>query len=289
MLEKNALKGQTIVITGGGTGLGKSMARRFGELGANLVIAARDLGRLEQAAAELETATGAKVLPIEVNVKQLSTLEAMVKKTVETFGQIDGLVNNAAGNFLCTAEDLSEGGFDAVVDIVMKGSFLATSAVGKQMIAQKKGGAILSIVTTYAWTGSAFVLPSAMAKAGVLAMTRSLAVEWGTAYGIRLNAIAPGPFPTEGAWKALFPGGAEVEEDARRRIPLKRFGEHIELANLAAYLMSPYSGYINGDCITIDGGEWLKGAGEFSAFADVDRDTVRAMFKGMRPDGAKKK
>jgi NAD(P)-dependent dehydrogenase (short-subunit alcohol dehydrogenase family) len=281
VLVPGALKDLTIIVTGGGTGLGKSMSRRFAELGANVVIAARNLERLNEAAKEIESEIGRRVVPAQVDVRSLSDCEAMVNTAVSAFGGVDGLVNNAAGNFLCAAEDLSSNGFDAVVDIVMKGSFHATQAVGRRMIAQGTGGVILSIVTSYAWTGSAFVLPSAMAKAGVLTMTRSLAVEWGSAYGIRLNAVAPGPFPTPGAWKALFPDPS-LEEEAKARIPLKRFGEHIELANLAAYLMSPYSGFVNGDCITIDGGEWLKGAGEFNRYTEGDRETVRELFKSMR-------
>lgn len=281
MLIEGALKNKTLVVTGGGTGLGKSMATRFAELGANVVIAARNLERLEQAAVEMREKTGAQVLPVQLDVRDAASCAAMAARARETFGGIDGLVNNAAGNFLCAAEDLSSNGFDAVVGIVMKGSFLATQAVGRQMIEQKRGGAILSILTTYAWTGSAFVLPSAMAKAGVLAMTRSLAVEWGSAYGIRLNAIAPGPFPTEGAWSALMPT-PDMEAEAKNRVPLKRFGDHQELANLAAFLVSDFSGYINGDCITIDGGEWLKGAGEFNRFTDFDRDNVKQMLSAMR-------
>jgi NAD(P)-dependent dehydrogenase (short-subunit alcohol dehydrogenase family) len=282
MLVSGALKDKAIIVTGGGTGLGRSMATRFSELGAKVVIAARKLDRLEATAREIKEKTGGEVLAVACDVRVPESTEAMVARCVEAFGKVDGLVNNAAGNFLCAAEDLSPNGFDAVVGIVMKGSFLATRAVGRRMIEQGKGGAILSILTTYAWTGSAFVLPSAMAKAGVLAMTRSLAVEWATEYGIRVNAIAPGPFPTEGAWNALMPT-PDLEEQAKERIPLKRFGEHIELANLAAYLMSDYAGYVNGECITIDGGEWLKGAGEFNRFCDLDRSNVKQMLRAMRP------
>lgn len=281
MLKDGALNGQVIIVTGGGTGLGKAMSLCFARLGADVVIAARNLARLEEAAAEIAEKTGRKPLTLELDVRSPEACEAVAQKTVEAHGHIDGLVNNAAGNFLCAAEDLSPGGFDAVVGIVMKGSFLMTQAVGKQMIALRRPGAILSILTTYAWTGSAFVLPSAMAKAGVLAMTRSLAVEWGTAYGIRLNAIAPGPFPTEGAWKALMPDPA-MEAQAKQQNPLHRFGDPPELADLAAYLLSPYAGYVNGECVTIDGGQWLKGAGEFNAFTDLDRENVRQMLRAMR-------
>ncbi len=282
MFQSDLLKGMTVIVTGGGTGLGKSMATKFGELGANLVLAARDRARLEKSAAEIREKTGAKVLAVEANVKSFEDCERMVKSTVDAFGAVDGLVNNAAGNFLAPSEDLSPNGWSAVVDIVMKGSFHATLAAGRQMIAQGKGGSILSILTTYAWTGSAFVLPSAMAKAGVLAMTRSLAVEWGSEYKIRSNAIAPGPFPTEGAWKALMPDPS-MEEEGKKRIPLGRFGEHEELANLAAFLMSPMSAFINGECVTIDGGEWLDGAGEFNRFTHADRGSVKALLAAMRP------
>lgn len=282
MLVEDALANKTIIITGGGSGLGKAMATQFCKLGANVVLAARKKARLDEAAAEIKEVGKGDVLTVQVDVRQWETMVAMVEETVKTFGKVDGLVNNAAGNFLCAAEDLSTGGFDAVVDIVMKGTFHATKAVGNQMIAQGHGGAMLSIVTTYAWTGSAFVLPSAMAKAGVLAMTRSLAVEWGTAYKIRLNAIAPGPFPTEGAWDRLVFDAKDAEAQIKKKIPMGRMGDRAELANLASFLMSDYASYINGDCITIDGGEWLQGAGEFNAFTQADRGSLKQMFASMR-------
>jgi NAD(P)-dependent dehydrogenase (short-subunit alcohol dehydrogenase family) len=278
MFQPDLLSGRTIIVTGGGSGLGKSMATRYAELGANVVIASRNFEKLEAAAREMP----GTVLPVQANVKSFEDCERMVAQTVEKFGAVDGLLNNAAGNFLCASEDLSPNGYDAVVDIVMKGSFFATQAVGRRMIEQKRGGSILSILTTYVYTGSSFVLPSAMAKAGVLAMTKSLAVEWGSAYGIRLNAIAPGPFPTEGAWQRLVPDDSLVEQ-MKTRIPLKRFGEHEELANLAAFLMAPQSAYINGECVVIDGGEWLQGAGEMNRFVEYDRENVKQMFAAMRP------
>jgi NAD(P)-dependent dehydrogenase (short-subunit alcohol dehydrogenase family) len=199
-------------------------------------------------------------------------------------GGVDILVNNAAGNFLCPTEDLTPNGFAAVVGIVLNGSFNCTLAAGRKMIASGKGGTMLNILTPYAWTGSGFVVPSAAAKAGVLAMTRSLAVEWAK-YRIRVNGIAPGPFPTEGAWKALMPT-PDMADLARARVPLKRFGEHEELANLAAYLVSDYSGYITGNIITIDGGEWLAGAGEFNQMAMADPEAVKPLIAAMR--GAQK-
>jgi NAD(P)-dependent dehydrogenase (short-subunit alcohol dehydrogenase family) len=181
-------------------------------------------------------------------------------------------VNNAAGNFLCPTEDLTPNGFAAVVGIVLNGTFHATLAAGRRMIAAGKGGSILNIIATYAWTGSGMVVASASAKAGVLAMTRSLGVEWAK-YKIRVNAIAPGPFPTEGAWKALVPT-PEMNEAGKERVPLKRYGEHEELANLAAFLVSDYAGFITGDCVTIDGGAWLSGAG-FNALAMMEPDAVK--------------
>jgi NAD(P)-dependent dehydrogenase (short-subunit alcohol dehydrogenase family) len=265
MFRKNLLKGKTIIVTGGGTGLGKSMATRFGELGANLVIASRREDVIQSAAEELRQ-TGADVLGLSCDVRKPASVEGMVDAAKKKFGKIDVLLNNAAGNFISPTENLSPGGFKVVVDIVLNGTFNCTLAVGKEMIAQG-GGTMLNIVTTYAWTGSGYVVPSAAAKAGVLAITRSLAVEWAK-YGIRINAIAPGPFPTKGAWSRLAPPGFGIEKKMKNRIPLKRFGEHIELANLASYLLSDEAGYINGEVVTIDGGEWLKGAGEFN---DLDR------------------
>lgn len=281
MFERHLLRGQVIIVTGGGTGLGRAMATRFAELSAAVVIAARDLERLERAAEEIREATGGAVLALALDVREPDQVAEVVERSRVAFGPVTGLVNNAAGNFLAATEDLSPRAFDAVVDIVQKGSFLMTQAVGRQMIAHGVRGAILSVLTPYVFTGSAFVVPSAMAKAGVLAMTRSLAVEWGTAYGIRLNAVAPGPFPTEGAWNALVPEGA-VEAEAKKRIPLGRFGEHRELADLAAFLMSPGSGYINGDCITIDGGGWEKSGGDFNHLTDLDRAALKQIFAGMR-------
>ena len=274
MFRKDLLKGKTIIVTGGGTGLGKSMATRFGELGANLVIASRREQVIQDAAEELRK-TGADVLGLTCDVRDPASVQAMVAATKNEFGKIDILLNNAAGNFISPTENLSVNGFKVVVDIVLNGTFNCTQAVGKEMIADG-GGSILNIVTTYAWTGSGYVVPSAAAKAGVLAITRSLAVEWAK-YGIRSNAIAPGPIPTEGAWSRVAPPGLGIEKKMKDRIPLKRFGKREELANLASYLISDEAGYINGEVVTIDGGEWLKGAGEFNDLDKVPKLAWKAM------------
>ncbi|MEM9832038.1 MAG: SDR family oxidoreductase [Bacteroidota bacterium] len=263
MLRDDALADKVMVVTGGGTGLGKSMTTYFLKLGAKVVIASRKQEVLDKTAKELETETGGRVLPIACDVRKYEEVENVLQKTVEQFGRVDGLINNAAGNFISPTERLSHRAFDIVVDIVLKGTYNYTLAFGKHWIEQEQPGTMLNIVTTYAWTGSGYVVPSACGKAGVLALTRSLAVEWGK-YNIRSNAIAPGPFPTEGAWSRLLPGELVKKFDPAKNNPLKRVGNHQELANLAAYLMSDYSSFINGEVITIDGGEWLQGAGEFS-------------------------
>jgi len=196
----------------------------------------------------------------------------MLAKTLDKFGKVDCLLNNAAGNFISPTERLSSNAFDTIIDIVLKGTKNCTLAFGKHWIGSKqKKATILNIVTTYAWTGSGYVVPSAAAKGGVLAMTRSLAVEWAK-YGIRLNAIAPGPFPTKGAWDRLLPGELKEKFDVTKKVPLRRVGEHQELANLAAYLLSDYSAYINGEVVTIDGGEWLQGAGEFNMLEQIPEE-----------------
>jgi len=268
MLKDDALKGKTIIITGGGTGLGKAMGTYFLKLGANLVITSRKLEVLKQTAAEMEAATGGKVIAIACDVRKYEDVENMLMQAINAFGKVDVLLNNAAGNFISPTERLSANAFSAIIDIVLKGSVNCSLALGKYWIKEKIPGNILNIVTTYGFTGSAYVVPSACAKGGVLAMTRSLAVEWGR-HGIRCNAIAPGPFPTKGAWERLLPGKMAEKFDFKNRVPLKRVGEHQELANLAAFLVSDFSGYINGDVITIDGGEWLQGAGQFNALEMV--------------------
>jgi NAD(P)-dependent dehydrogenase (short-subunit alcohol dehydrogenase family) len=223
---------------------------------------------IEKAAEELANETGGQVLGLSCDVRNYDEVERVLHLSIERFGEVNGLVNNAAGNFISPTERLSHRAFDSVVDIVLKGSYNCSLALGKYWIKNNIKANVLSIVTTYAWVGSAYVVPSACAKAGVLAMTRSLAVEWGK-YGIRFNAIAPGPFPTPGAWDRLFPKEFLDQFDINTKIPVGRVGEHQELANLAAYLMSDYSAYINGDVITIDGGEWMKNGGEFTWVGDM--------------------
>jgi NAD(P)-dependent dehydrogenase (short-subunit alcohol dehydrogenase family) len=271
MLREDALKGKTIVITGGGTGLGKAMGIYFLKLGANLVITSRKQEVLQKTADEMEEKTGGKVLAVACDVRDAEQVDHVLAKTLERFGSVDVLLNNAAGNFISPTERLSANAFSSIIDIVLKGTVNCTLAFGKHWIKEKQAATVLNIVTTYAFTGSAYVVPSACAKGGVLALTRSLAVEWGK-YGIRTNAIAPGPFPTKGAWERLLPGDLAKKFDFKNRVPLKRVGEHQELANLAAFLVSDCSGYINGEVITIDGGEWLQGAGQMNGLEAIPNE-----------------
>ncbi|MNS40704.1 putative 2,4-dienoyl-CoA reductase [compost metagenome] len=285
MLRDDALKGKVIVVTGGGSGLGKAMTKYFLELGAQVAITSRDLDKLKNTAAELETETGGSCLPLQCDVRHYDQVENMLQEILKTFGKVDVLLNNAAGNFISPTERLSANAFDTVIDIVLKGTKNCTLAFGKHWIDTKQtSSTILNIVTTYAWTGSAYVVPSATAKAGVLAMTRSLAVEWAK-YGIRSNAIAPGPFPTKGAWDRLLPGDLSEKFDMSKKVPLKRVGDHQELANLAAYLVSDFSAYVNGEVVVIDGGEWLKGAGQFNLLEAIPEelwDQLEMMIKAKK-------
>jgi len=258
------------------------MATRFAELGADLIITSRRQNVIAETAEELRQ-QGGQVLAVPCDVRDPDQVQHLVDETVKTFGKIDILLNNAAGNFISPTENLSPNAFKTVVDIVLNGTFFCTQAAGKVM-RKNKGGVILNIVTTYSWTGSGYVVPSACAKAGVLAMTRSLAVEWAK-YGIRTVAIAPGPFPTKGAWSRLAPPGLGIEKKMKERIPLKRVGEHIELANLASYLISDQAAYINGEVVTIDGGEWLKGAGEMNELERIPK----AAWKMLQMSRKKKK
>jgi NAD(P)-dependent dehydrogenase (short-subunit alcohol dehydrogenase family) len=285
MLRDGSLKDQVIVVTGGGSGLGKAMTKYFLELGANVVITSRNLEKLKKVKIELEEQTRGKVLPVQCDIRHYNEVEAMLKATIDEFGKVDGLLNNAAGNFISPTERLSANAFDTIIDIVLKGTKNCTLAFGKHWIDVKQEKAtVLNIVTTYAWTGSAYVVPSATAKAGVLAMTRSLAVEWAK-YGIRTNAIAPGPFPTKGAWDRLLPGDLKEKFDMKKKVPVGRVGVHQELANLAAYLMSDFSAYVNGEVVTIDGGEWLKGAGQMNMLEEIPQemwDMLEAMIRSKK-------
>jgi NAD(P)-dependent dehydrogenase (short-subunit alcohol dehydrogenase family) len=282
MLRDGALKGKNIVITGGGTGLGKSMATAFLYLGANVLITSRKRDVLDATVEELKKLTGGNIIAHEADVRKYDDIEKVIAFAYEQFGSVNVWLNNAAGNFISPTERLSHRAFDTVVDIVLKGTYYCTLAMGKKWIADKQTGTFLNIVTTYAWTGSGYVVPSATAKAGVLSLTRSLAVEWAK-YNIRFNAIAPGPFPTQGAWSRLFPEDIAKKIDPLSRIPLNRFGEHHELANLASYMISDFSSYMNGEVVTIDGGEWIKGAGEFNNLENIPSemwDAIEMMVRG---------
>src|SRR6201988_100298 len=263
MFQPDLLKGRAIFLTGGGTGLGRSMALHFARLGARLFLIGRREQPLEDTCAEIHALGGAAAFAT-CDVRDYAAVESAFAAAEGQFGEIDSLVNNAAGNFMARTEKLSPNAFNSVVGIVLNGTFHCTQAFAKRRISKKLGGTILNITTTYAAanSGSGYVVPSACAKAGVLALTTSLAVEWAK-YHIRINAIAPGPFPTEGAWSRLIPS-KQFEEHALGKHPMRRFGKHEELTNLAAFLLSDMSEYINGECVVIDGGQWLSGAGEFN-------------------------
>lgn len=250
------MKGKIVIITGGSSGMGKFMAKDFVEKGAKVVITGRNNDKLQAAKSEIETIPG-NVLAISMDVRQIEDVKRMIQETVTHFGSIDFLVNNAAGNFICPAEKLSVNGWNSVIDIVLNGTFYCSSEVGKYWIENGIKGKIINMVATYAWNAGAGVIHSAAAKAGVLSMTRTLAVEWGRKYGINVNAIAPGPIERTGGAEKLW----ESEEAARRTlnsVPLGRLGTPEEIAGLAAFLFSEQAAYINGECITMDGGQWLS-------------------------------
>ncbi len=281
MFQEGLLKDKVVLVTGGGTGLGRSMCERFLALGARIAISSRRQEVLDQAAQEMMDATGGEVFTTTVDVRDPEQVKGMMDAVEGHFGRIDVLLNNAAGNFISPTERLSHRAVDAVLNIVLHGTFYCTLDLGKRWIEKKQPGVVLNIATTYAMTGSGYVAPSAAAKAGVVSLTKSLAAEWGK-YNIRLNAIAPGPFPTEGAWSRLMPTD-EIQELFEKRIPLGRVGRHEELANLASYLISDASGFITGDLIHIDGGETTWGAGEFNILDEVTSeqwDKLAEMRKG---------
>ena len=280
MLKDRTLADKTILITGGGTGLGKSMGKYFMELGANLIITSRKQEILDNTASEFSEFSGT-VLPLSGDVRKIKDVQEILDEGHNQFGQIDGLINNAAGNFISPTERLSTKAFDVIVDIVLKGTYNYSLLLGKQWIEKKQPGVILNIVTTYAWTGSAYVAPSAAAKGGVLALTRSLAAEW-VKYDIRSNAIAPGPFPTKGAWDRLFPKPISRFFNFEKTLPMKRYGHHQELANLAAYMISDYAGYMNGEVVTLDSGEWIKNAGQFNKLEKVPKKAWGLIDRAVR-------
>ena len=278
MFSNDLLKGKRALITGGGTGLGKAMAKRYLELGAKVYICGRREDVLKATCDELSTQTGGEIASFRCDVRDTAAVEEMVA-AIWNEGPLDILVNNAAGNFLSRTEDLSPGAWQAVIGIVLMGTINMTMACGRRWLAEKKPASVVNIVATYSSTGSGsgYVVPSAVSKAGVQALTRSLAVEWGPR-GIRMNAIAPGPIPTEGAFSRLLPR-KELEKLAIHRVPMRRFGTPEEIANLAAFLVSDGAAYINGEVVTMDGGEWLQGAGEFSYLGQMMTDADWEMFR----------
>ncbi len=274
------LEGAHVVVTGGGSGLGRSIARRCAAVGAHVGVIGRRRGRLDETVA-LVTAAGGTAAAASADIKHADAVDAALAALEDHNGPVTHLVNNAAGNFLALTETITERGFDAVVGTNLYGSFHATTACGRRWIERGRGGTVLSISTTYAASGSAYLVPSAVSKAGIEALTRSLAVEWGR-HGIRLNGIAPGPIPTEGAWKRLVPDDA-LEEDLRARIPLGRFGTRDDLTHLALFLLSDLSAYITGQIVSMDGGEHLATGGWFNEMARRPKQELAAMFAAMRP------
>lgn len=249
------LEGKTAIVTGGSNGMGKAMATRFAAEGANVVITGRNEERLEQAKKDIQSETNVDVLTVQMDVRNRDDVQRTVDEAKNRFGSIDILVNNAAGNFICPAENLSPNGWKAVIDICLNGTWNCTQLVGKEMIARNSGGVILNMVATYAWTGAPAVVHSATAKGGILAMTRSLAVEWGK-YGIRVNAMAPGPIENTGGADKLF-GSEEAVKHIKKINPLGKIGKLDDIAEAAVFLVSDQSRYVNGDCMTVDGGQWM--------------------------------
>ena len=283
MFHKDLLQHKRILITGGGTGLGKATAQRFLELGAEVYICGRRQDVLAATEHELRERTGGKIHSRPCDVRDPAAVEEFIG-IIWNDGPLDILMNNAAGNFLSRTEELSLGAFQSVIGIVLMGTLHMTMACGRRWLAAGRPGVVLNVSATYTQTGCAYVVPSAVAKAGMQALTRSLAVEWGNR-GIRMNAIAPGPIPTEGAFSRLLPR-PDLAEAAIKRIPLGRFGTTEEFANLAAFLVSDGAGYINGEVVIMDGGEWLQGAGEFTA---LGRELTEKEWESMKPQKTKPK
>ena len=279
MFKEDLLKGKRILVTGGGTGLGKEMASHYAQHGADLYICGRRENVLKDTATEIEDKYSVKVNYETLDIRASSDVESYIDRIFQD-GPLDGLVNNAAGNFISPTKDLSHKGFDAIANIVFHGTFYITHSVGKRWIEQTRKGSIISILTTWVWTGSPYVVPSAMSKSGLHAMTQSLAAEWGK-YGIKVNAIAPGPFPTKGAWDRLNPGG-DNDSDFMGSVPVGRLGEMNELQNLATFLMADGCDYLTGQTIAIDGAQYLTGGGTFSGLDKVseeDWEQLRAMIR----------
>lgn len=281
MLPPDTFKDKVILITGGGTGLGKSIGKYLLEIGGKIIITSRRSEVLEETANEFNDKFKNSVLPISGDVRKSEDVEKVINKGIEHFGRIDCLINNAAGNFISPTERLSPNAFSSIIDIVLKGSCNYTLLLGKYWIKNKIEGSVLNIITTYAFTGSAYVVPSAAAKGGVLALTKSIAAEWAK-YKIRCNAVAPGPFPTKGAWDRLMPPGFSKFINPAKRVPLNRVGEHQELANLSAFLLSEYSAYMTGEVLTIDGGEWMYNAGQFTKLDKVPKSMWGLIEKTIR-------
>ncbi|HTL26716.1 MAG TPA: SDR family oxidoreductase [Burkholderiales bacterium] len=279
MFKDGLLKGKRILVTGGGTGLGKEIADQYLALGAELWIAGRRGAVLDETAKELVAKHGGSVRTHAVDIRDSQAVDAMVQRIWDEAGPLTGLVNNAAGNFVSPTKDLTPNGFNAIANTVFHGTFYVTHAVGKRWIAGGQKGSVVSILVTWVWTGSPYVVPSAMSKAGLHIMTKSLAVEWGK-HGIRLNAIAPGPFPTEGATKRLRPGGDFGE--STKVNPMRRVGEMSELQNLATFLMADGCEWLSGETIAIDGAGYLATGAYFTELdklTDADWERARAMIK----------
>ena len=281
MFQPGLFKGKRILVTGGGTGLGREMVDKYLELGADIYICGRRKELLDQTAKELMQKRGGSVKTHAIDIRDPESVDRMIESIWNDGGPLTGLVNNAAGNFISRTEDLSHRGFDAIANTVFHGTFYTTHAVGKRWIKGGDKGSVVSIVVTWIWTGSPFVVPSAMSKAGIHVMTQSLAVEWGR-YGIRLNAIAPGLFPTEGAGKRLYPGQEAKDRDASKANPMRRFGRMPELQNLACFLMADGCEWLNGQTIALDGAGWQANGGSFTQmldWGDAEWENARALIK----------